>query len=129
MRYLIDTSSLSRAIRDDTLKLRNIIWTLGIDRISVSVMSIVEIEYGLRRRKVSRSSVIRNFLSHFDALSFDAQDAHEAGRLRAQMETAGRPIGMIDCMIAAQALVRDLTVVTHKARDFTPVRGLRVLEL
>jgi tRNA(fMet)-specific endonuclease VapC len=45
------------------------------------------------------------------------------------METNGRPIGIIDTLIAAQALVRNLTLVTHNAGEFARVAGLRVLEL
>ena len=129
MRYLIDTSSLSRAIRDDTALLQRFIWNLGIEQVGVSTMSIVEIEYGLRRRRVSRAGVIRELLSHFAACAFDRQDAYRAGQLRAQLEAVGRPIGLIDTMIAAQALVRNLTMVTHNVEDFARVDGLRVLAL
>ena len=129
MRYLIDTSSLSRAIWDDSLRLRRAVWDLGIEQIVVSVMTIVEIEYGLSRRKITRANTIREFLAHFAALPFEAVDAREAGVLRSKMESAGRPIGVIDTLIAAQALVRDLTVVTHNADEFARVGGLRVLEL
>lgn len=129
MRYLIDTSSLSRAIWDDSSRLRRAVWDLGIEQIVVSVMTIVEIEYGLSRRKIARAHTIREFLAHFDALPFEAVDAREAGILRSRMETKGRPIGIIDTLIAAQALVRDLTLVTHNVGDFARVGGLRVLEL
>jgi tRNA(fMet)-specific endonuclease VapC len=129
MRYLIDTSSLSRAIWDDSSRLRGAVWDLGIEQIVVSVMTIVEIEYGLSRRKIARANTIREFLAHFDALPFDAVDAREAGILRSRMETNGRPIGIIDTLIAAQALVRNLTLVTHNAGEFARVGGLRVLEL
>jgi tRNA(fMet)-specific endonuclease VapC len=129
MRYLIDTSSLSRAIWDDSSRLRGAVWDLGIEQIVVSVMTIVEIEYGLSRRKIPRANTIREFLAHFDALPFDAVDAREAGILRSRMETNGRPIGIIDTLIAAQALVRNLTLVTHNAGEFARVGGLRVLEL
>jgi hypothetical protein len=54
MRYLIDTSSLSRAIRDDSSRLRRVVLHLGIDQIVVSVMSLFEIEYGLQRRRIAR---------------------------------------------------------------------------
>jgi tRNA(fMet)-specific endonuclease VapC len=129
MRYLIDTSSLSRAIWDDSFRLRRAVLDLGIEQIVVSVMTIVEIEYGLSRRGIARANTIRAFLAHFDALPFDAVDALEAGVLRSRMETDGRPIGIIDTFIAAQALVRNLTLVTHNAAEFARVGGLRVIEL
>ena len=129
MRYLIDTSSVSRAIRDDTEALRRAVWNLGIDQIVVSVMTVVEIEYGLTRRKLRSADVVRQFLAHFDAIGFDARDAAAAGRLRSKMEANGQRIGLTDTLIAAQALMRDLTIITHNAREFGRVNELRVLEL
>ncbi len=129
MRYLIDTSSVSRAIRDDTAMVRHAVWSLGIDQIVVSVMTIVEIEYGLTRRMLRNASFVREFLSRFNAIEFDARDAVFAGQLRSTMERSGQQIGLTDTLIAAQALARDLTVITHNAREFARVSELRVLEL
>ena len=129
MRYLIDTSSLSRAVWDDSSRLRRAVWAMGFEQIAVSVMTLVEIEYGLSRRRIARANTIREFLAHFDALPFGPVDAREAGVLRSKMETNGQPIGIVDTFIAAQALVRNLTVVTHNVDDFSRVSGLRVIEL
>jgi tRNA(fMet)-specific endonuclease VapC len=129
MRYLIDTSSVSRAIRDDTARLRQVVWNLGIGQVGVSVMTVVEIEYGLTRRRLKNADVVREFLAHFDAIDFDSRDAVAAGRLRSTMEASGQQIGLADTLIAAQALVRNLTIITHNAREFGRVSELRVLEL
>ena len=82
MRYLIDTSSLSRAIRDDSSRLSRIVLHLGVDQVVISVI-----------------------------------------------EAVGHPIGIIDTMLAAQALVRGLTVVTDNAKEFGRIAELRVVEL
>ncbi len=129
MRYLIDTSSVSRAIRDDTAMIQHAVLSLGIDQIVVSVMTIVEIEYGLARRTHRNARLVREFLGHFDPIGFDARDAAIAGRLRSTMEGIGQQIGLMDTLIAAQALARDLTVITHNAREFARVSEIRVLEI
>ena len=46
------------------------------------------------------------------------------GRIRAQLEQAGTPIGPNDMMIAAIALAHGLTLVTHNTREFERVAGL-----
>jgi tRNA(fMet)-specific endonuclease VapC len=46
--------------------------------------------------------------------------------IRAELETAGRPIGSNDLLIAAHAPARGATVVTAHDREFQRVRGLRV---
>jgi len=129
MRYLIDTSSLSRAIRDDSSRLRRVVLHLGIDQIVVSVMTLFEIEYGLQRRRIARAVAIRTLLAQFQSVDFDRADAVTAGALRARLDSAGHSIGIIDTMLAAQALARGLTVITHNVKDFARIDELRVLEL
>ena len=129
MRYLIDTSSIGRAIADDTWRLRRAISNLGIDQIGNSVMTVMEIEYGLARRRVRHSKIIRDLLRLFSPVTFDEQDAATAGSLRAQMEGSGKPIGLMDTLIAAQALTRGLTLITHDTDDFARVPRLRILEI
>jgi tRNA(fMet)-specific endonuclease VapC len=129
VRYLIDTSSIGRAIADDTWRLRRAISSLGIDQIGASVMTVMEIEYGLARRRVRQARVVRDLLHLFHPVAFDEHDAEMAGSLRAQMEGIGKPIGLMDTLIAAQALVRQLTLITHDTRDFARVPRLRMLEI
>jgi predicted nucleic acid-binding protein len=47
----------------------------------------------------------------------------------ARMEVTGKPIGLMDALIAAQALARQLTLITHDTRDFARIPRLRVLEI
>lgn len=51
-------------------------------------------------------------------LLFDLPAAHAYGRVRAQREHAGRPIGQIDAMIAAICLVNGAILATRNTRDF-----------
>jgi tRNA(fMet)-specific endonuclease VapC len=44
--------------------------------------------------------------------------------LRFELETAGTPVGPYDLLIASQALVLDLTLVTANAEEFRQVPGL-----
>ncbi len=47
-----------------------------------------------------------------------------AAQLRASLNSQGTPIGAYDLLIAACALRRGLTIVTHNAREFARVGGL-----
>lgn len=75
-------------------------------------------------RREDNLSKVRHL--RFDVLDFTPQDAEAAGRIRAELAAMGRPIGPYDALIAAQALTRDLTLVTHNTREFQRVPGLRV---
>jgi len=57
-------------------------------------------------------------------LPFERGDAEAAGKIRAELEKAGTPIGEFDLLIAGQAVARGLTVVTSNLREFRRVRGL-----
>jgi tRNA(fMet)-specific endonuclease VapC len=129
VRYLIDTSSIGRAVADDTWRLRRAISNLGIDQIGTSVVTVMEIEYGLARRAVRRGQIVRDMLSAFRPIVFDQRDAVMTGTLRAQMEKTGQLIGLMDTLIAAQALVRELILITHNVAEFARVPRLRMLEL
>ena len=48
------------------------------------------------------------------------------GELQAVLFDAGKPAPEMDLLIAATALVHDLTLVTHNVRDFANVPGLMV---
>jgi tRNA(fMet)-specific endonuclease VapC len=60
-----------------------------------------------------------------ELLPFDDADARAAGEVRANLRTAGNPIGPYDVLIAGQALNRGLTLVTANVREFRRVAGLR----
>ena len=59
-------------------------------------------------------------------LDFDAEDAEEAGDIRATLQRAGTPIGPYDILIAAQARRRDALLVTANTREFARVPGLQI---
>ncbi len=68
----------------------------------------------------------KKFLDQFDSLPFDDQSAIIYGRIRAQLESQGTPIGPTDLLIAAIALANQATLVTHNTREFIRVVGLQI---
>ncbi len=52
------------------------------------------------------------------------QDARSAGRVRAALEIAGKPIGAHDLLIAGPALRHKLTLVNADAREFARGKDL-----
>ena len=65
-------------------------------------------------------------IAEIETFDFDLRAAAAYGRVRAQLEAGGTPIGPNDMLIAAQALSRGLTVVTDNTAEFRRVKGLRV---
>ena len=48
------------------------------------------------------------------------------GQLRAELERAGTPCGLMDMQIGAHARSEGLTIVTNNRREFDRMPGLRV---
>ncbi|MGH7165704.1 MAG: type II toxin-antitoxin system VapC family toxin [Nitrospiraceae bacterium] len=59
-------------------------------------------------------------------VSFDLSAARRFGTLKADLRRRGKPTGETDTWIAAVALAQSATLVTHNARDFEHIPGLRL---
>ncbi|WP_100963485.1 type II toxin-antitoxin system VapC family toxin [Bosea sp. FBZP-16] len=97
----------------------------------VPAIVLFELRYGIAKsmRREASTRVLDAFLAEgFDVLSFEAEDAAEAGDIRAALETSGMPIGAYDILIAAQARRRGAVLVTGNRREFERVPGLMVTD-
>ena len=77
--------------------------------------------------EVERNRIaITMFLSPISVLDFDTDAAEEYGKIRADLERKGTPIGPMDMLIAAHAKAEDLILVTNNTREFERVEDLEV---
>lgn len=126
MKYLLDTNVLSDFVRGDPAVMARLRQEAP-PQLAVSVITEMEIEYGLARNPHLAPRVreaIRTLLSAISVLPFEREDARVAAQLRASLNTQGTPIGAYDLLLAACALRRGLKIVTHNAREFVRVGGL-----
>jgi tRNA(fMet)-specific endonuclease VapC len=65
-------------------------------------------------------------LGALDVAAFESPADIIYGRLRAELEGAGRLIGPNDLLIAAHALALSCTLLTDNVREFSRVPGLAV---
>lgn len=93
---------------------------------ALSAIVVHELRYGASKSGRSKENHGRIDALRFEILSFDAEDARQAGEIRAVLQKAGTPIGGYDMLIAGQALARNLILVTHNTREFERVAGLRI---
>jgi len=125
--YLLDTNTCVYAIKREPSVLRHL-QDRSPDDFGVSAITLAELWFGAiksSRPQRTRESVDA-FLMPFEVLPFEAEAAEKYAEIRLQLEKEGRPIGERDLLIAAIARARGLTVVTHNAREFSRVSGLRV---
>ena len=67
------------------------------------------------------------FLDLFVLADFDLEAALHYADIRATLEGAGKSIGPLDLLIAAQARSLGATLVTSNVAEFKRVKGLKVL--
>ncbi len=97
---------------------------------SLGVSSIVahELYFGAyRSRKIAFNlETLRLLFADLVVLDLDREDARVAGEIRAELANEGTPIGPYDVLIAGQAKARAIPLVTHNAREYSRVGGLRI---
>jgi len=97
--------------------------------IAVPVIVVMELRYGVARARnpIRARATLDNFLAApFQILPFTEDDAERTGIIRADLARRGLTIGPFDVLIAAQALERDLTLVTNNTREFSRVPRLKI---
>ena len=128
MRYLLDTNTCIRFLsRRSPALIRRLAAVPFPDVVLCDVVK-AELYYGAERsRKIERNlATLCEFFSHFESLPFDGTAARDYGRIRAELEAQGTPIGPNDLLIAAIARPNGLTLVTHNTREFSRVTGLSI---
>ena len=66
------------------------------------------------------------FVYNFSIHPFDSNAALEYGKIRANLEKIGRPIGGMDMLIVAHAKSQKLILVTNNTKEFIRVNGLNI---
>jgi tRNA(fMet)-specific endonuclease VapC len=67
---------------------------------------------------------LNGFLKTFDSIDLDSHIAETAGKIRAELDQKGTPIGPFDLLIGASALARKWVLITHNTREFSRINGL-----
>lgn len=125
-RTLLDTDILSEVLkrRDANVEAHAGDYLAEHGHLTLSSITVLEIVHGFRRvGRDAKVEVFERALADCEVLPFDDTAARLAGRIYADLETRGRPIGMPDVMIAAIAISSGLDVATGNVAHFDTVRA------
>jgi tRNA(fMet)-specific endonuclease VapC len=115
MKYLLDTNTCIRYLNGRSPQVFTRLETLPEADIAVCSIVKMELRYGaLRSDYVEKTQEKQaTFLNRFVSLPFDDAAHLHAAHIRAELASAGTPIGPNDLLIAAIALANNLILVTH----------------
>lgn len=126
MSWLLDTCVISELAKPRPAA-SVVAWIRGCaeDQLFISVITLGELEKGIAklpgsaRRKALESWVRSDVAERFRGrvLAVDADVASRWGTLSGASEVRGRPLPVLDCLIAATSLQHGLTVVTRNTDD------------
>jgi tRNA(fMet)-specific endonuclease VapC len=124
---LLDTNVISDLIRNPNGRAAKRIANVGEDTICTSIIVAAELRYGCAKTGSKRLlKAVEDLLDEINVLPFDVPADAEYGRIRSELEAAGKPIGSNDLLIAAHAYAARATIVTANAEEFKRIRGLTV---
>ena len=128
MIYLLDTNICIYLMKNTYPLLAERLFRHAPESCAVSAVTVFELEYGAAKSRWGERSRqnMYMFLAPFLILPFDMRDAILAGQIRGYLQQTGRPIGPYDVQIAAQAVAREMTVVTHNTDEFSRVPNIRL---
>jgi predicted nucleic acid-binding protein len=126
LKYLLDTNVWSELLKprpEDNVRM----FLKAIDpaAISLSVITLAEMQYGVfrmepGRRRSEREQFIEGLATMYEERIMPVSKGvgQRWAELRGDSASRGRPLPVIDALIAATALHHDLTLVTRNVRDF-----------
>jgi len=127
MLYLLDTNVIVIYLNQRSLTLKERLEAIAPEEIAVCSAVKFELFYGAMGSGNPPRNLARQqeFLNLFVSLPLDDLAATKAAEIRANLAALGTPIGPYDLLIAAIAIVNNLTLVTHNTREFERVSELK----
>ena len=135
MNYLLDTCVLSEYKRPKP-SAQVLDWLDGQadDSLYISVLTIGEMDKGIfkiptSKRRTNLAAFVETLIARFDRriLDLDTDALRRWGVLIADLESKGRSMPVIDSLMAATALARDLTLITRNTQDFVNT-GVKIFD-
>jgi tRNA(fMet)-specific endonuclease VapC len=125
MAYLLDTNIVSDLVRRPQGAVAERIREVGEANVCTSIIVAAELRYGAAKKGSPRlTAQLEAILAALTVLPLEVPADDVYGRLRAQLERAGQPIGGNDLLIAAQAVALGHVLVTDNEGEFGRIEAL-----
>ncbi|MER3447093.1 MAG: VapC toxin family PIN domain ribonuclease [Candidatus Dadabacteria bacterium] len=124
---LLDTDIFSEILKgiNQNVVVKATAYRAAFGHYTISTITVMEIVKGFH--KLQREDRIQRFLAGLSSvklLALDLRSSELAGRIYADLERIGQPIGRADPMIATIALRHGLTLVTGNLSHYKRIQAL-----
>lgn len=128
MKYLLDTNICIFVIKRKPPSVLDRFEQYSPGDLGISSVTVAELRYGAEKsgRAEQNHAALDAFLAPLVIADFDALAADRYGKVRAELERRGTPIGPLDTMIAAHSLSLGVTLITGNTSEFSRVPGLAI---
>ncbi len=127
--YVLDSNFLIHFFKRQGRVAEHLLATHPQD-LALPAVALYELETGAAKSRdpEKHREQLNEVVSRIAVLPFGRAEAQVAGRIRADLERRGLPIGPLDVLIAGTALSHGGTLVTHNTREFERVLGLSIVD-
>lgn len=128
MKYMLDTNICIYCIKKKPPEVINKFLQYDPEDICISSITYGELMHGVEKSQAVEKNrlALALFLSPIQILPFGAEASEAYGKIRADLERKGTPIGPMDMLIAGHAQAEGLVLVTNNTREFIRVSNLQV---
>lgn len=128
MKYLLDTNICIYIIKQKPEQVIRKFRTFAVGDVCISSVTLAEMMYGIEKSLYppQNKAALEAFILPLEIMPFEEVAAYHYGRIRAQLERQGMPIGPLDLMIAAHADCLNAILVTNNKREFLRIPQLKI---
>jgi len=128
MEYLLDTNICIYIIKKRPASVLKKFESLSLGDVAISSITLAELYYGIMKSSNPRKNqeALDKFLIPLEILDFDYAATIEYGKIRADLEKKGTPIGPLDTLIASHAKSLNLTLVNNNEKEFERIPDLKI---
>lgn len=127
--FLLDTNTLIYFFKG-LGKVKDNLLSVPPKDVAIPAIVYFELQVGIQKSSSpkKRTGQLSDVIQIITVLSFGAEEAVHAAKVRAELEKRGQPIGAYDLLIAGTALADGNTLVTHNVKEFSKIKELKVVD-
>lgn len=128
MEYLLDTNICIYIIKKKPAEVFERFKKLTIGDVGISSITLAELQFGIEKSSNSEKNreALAKFLTPIEIIDYGYDATVEYGKIRAELEKSGVPIGPLDMLIASHAKSLDVILVTNNVKEFERIADLKI---